>query len=201
MDYPWWMTDALSSHGLEARNQSYAQTAAMSEAAGQADNRTGNPSETPTPLPLGLIKITCQRDSTPDQHLVSLFHNRKQLPLWGGRGGRGGKKQGKAPFITLLVVQRIAITGKEWMGISRGPVGMILSSSRKTDKKSKLLNLNHRWRLILNNGFRVESEICLRSMLGIAGQGCVQFGPGKSDVGRERSHTVPSPSSLLFSGA
>lgn len=46
-----------------------------------ADNRTGNPSETPTPLPLGLIKITCQRDAAPDQHLVRLFCNRKQLLL------------------------------------------------------------------------------------------------------------------------
>lgn len=70
-----------------------------------ADNRTGNPSETPTPLPLGLIKITCQRDSAPDQHLVSLFCNRKQLSLLRGRGGKSEKNGENVPFITFLVVQ------------------------------------------------------------------------------------------------
>lgn len=69
-----------------------------------ADNRTGNPSETPTPLPLGLIKITCQRDTAPDQHLVRLFCNRKQLLPLRARGG-SGKNGGEEPFITLLLVQ------------------------------------------------------------------------------------------------
>ncbi|VTJ69911.1 Hypothetical predicted protein, partial [Marmota monax] len=78
------MNDALSRHRLQARNQPNVQTAATSGGAGRADNRTGNPSETPASLPLGPIKITCQRDSAPDQHLVSLFCNRKQLLLGGG---------------------------------------------------------------------------------------------------------------------
>jgi hypothetical protein len=77
----------------------------MSRVAGWADNRTGNPSETPTPLPLGFIKITCQRESAPDRHLVSLFCNRKQLLLLGGGGGSSEKKGGPAPFITFLLVQ------------------------------------------------------------------------------------------------
>ena len=60
-----------------------------------ADNRTGNPSETLAPLPLGLIKITCQRDTAPDQHLVRLFCNRKQLFLLGGGGWRREKNREK----------------------------------------------------------------------------------------------------------
>lgn len=50
-----------------------------------------------------------------------------------------------------------AITRQVRTGNSRDPVGMILSSPKGTDRKSKLLNLNHRWQLIFSNGLKIGS--------------------------------------------
>lgn len=56
---------------------------------------------------------------------------------------------------------KVAIMGQVGTRNSRAPVGMMLPSSKETDRKSKLLSLNHRWLLILNSGFRIGSELCL----------------------------------------
>lgn len=60
-----------------------------------ADNRTGNPSETPTPYLWASSKLPA-RASAPDQHLVGLFRNRKQLLLLGGGSGSREKNEESA---------------------------------------------------------------------------------------------------------
>lgn len=55
-----------------------------------ADNRTGNPSETPTPYLWASSKLPA-RDSAPDKHLVSLLLNKEQLLLLGGGNGSSEK--------------------------------------------------------------------------------------------------------------
>lgn len=59
-----------------------------------ADNRTGNPSETPTPYLWASSKLPA-RDSAPDKHLVGLFRNKKQLLLVGGGNWSSKKERGK----------------------------------------------------------------------------------------------------------
>lgn len=120
-----------------------------------ADNRTGKPSETPTPLPLGLVKITCQRDPAPDRHLVSPSRNRKQLLLLGGAVG-GVERTGERAIhnFPACAGRGVAIAQRARWGNSGDPAGMPVPSSEGTERKSRLPDLNHRRLLILSKEFR-----------------------------------------------
>lgn len=58
----------------------------------------------------------------------------------------GVKRMGKRAIhnFSACAEPYVVITSQVRMGNSRDPVGMILSSSEGTDRKSELLNLNHR---------------------------------------------------------
>lgn len=146
------MTDALSKHGLLARNSPKDRQQPCLGLWDSADNRTGNPSETPTPYLWASSKLPAKAPA-PDQHLVSLFHNRKQLLWLGGGGGSSEKKEGNTIHnFSVSAELKVEIAGGVQTGNSESLWEYYPPLKEWLEIKATGFKLHIA--LILNNGFR-----------------------------------------------